>query len=45
MFETLQTKMEIKIFDRIIITSIVSTVLMILFLGQASDTLEVLKKL
>ena len=44
MFETLQTKMEIKIFDRIIITSIVSTVLMILFLGQAGDTLEVLKK-
>ncbi len=44
MFETLQTKMKIKIFDRIIITSIVSTVLMILFLGQASDTLEVLKK-
>lgn len=43
-FETLQTKMEIKIFDRIIITSLVSTVLMILFLGQASDTLEVLKK-
>lgn len=43
-FETLQTKMEVKIFDRIIITSIVSTVLMILFLGQAGDTLEVLKK-
>lgn len=43
-FETLQTKIEIKIFDRIIVTSLVSTVLMILFLGQASGTLEVLKK-
>lgn len=43
-FETLQTKIEIKIFDRIIVTSLVSTILMILFLGQASGTLEVLKK-
>lgn len=37
-------KLEIKIFDRIIITSIISTVCLLLFLDYANGTLELMKK-
>lgn len=42
LFENL--KIKIKTFDRIIITTLISTGMLILLLSQSSDTLEILKK-